>query len=106
MNDKNDFLISVLSSIRYKENVKDMGTCSNNVMKLRPVTFNYKEDASKSKTYGLIAEEVAELFPDLVVYNPNGEIETVKYHLLPPMMLNEIQKLSKRIEILESKLKE
>jgi hypothetical protein len=97
---------TVSSSIRYKENVQDMGLSSDNLMKLRPVTFNYKEDASKSKAYGLIAEEVAEIFPDLVVYNPEGEIETVKYHLLASILLNEVQKLSKRIEHLESKLKE
>ena len=97
---------TVSSSIRYKENVQDMGLSSDNLMKLRPVTFNYKEDASKSKTYGLIAEEVAEIFPDLVVYNSEEEIETVKYHLLAPILLNEVQKLSKRIEHLESKLKE
>lgn len=97
---------TVSSSIRYKENVQDMGLSSDNLMKLRPVTFNYKEDASKSKAYGLIAEEVAEIFPDLVVYNPEGEIETVKYHLLASILLNEVQKLSKRIEHLESKLEE
>ena len=64
-------------------------------MRLRPVTFRYKksiEDGDKPTQYGLIAEEVAEVFPDLVVYNKDGEPETVKYHLLATLLLNELQK--------------
>lgn len=97
---------TVSSSIRYKENVKDMGSSSNDIMRLRPVTFSYKEDSAKSISYGFIAEEVEQIFPDLVVYNPDGQVETVKYHLLSPIMLNEMQKLLRRIEQLEEKLKE
>ena len=48
--------------------------------------------------YGLIAEEVAEVFPELVVYDEEGRPETVKYHLLSSMLLNEVQKLSERVE--------
>ena len=91
---------TVSSSIRYKENVRDMADSSTPLMKLRPVTFNYK--AQGNKDYGLIAEEVAEIFPDLVVYNDDGEPETIKYHILCSILLNEVQKLSKRIESLES----
>ena len=92
---------TISSSIRYKENVEDMNDASSPVMSLRPVVFDYKESGAHS--YGLIAEEVAEVFPDLVAHNAEGEIETVKYHLMTTMLLNEIQKLAKRIEVLENR---
>lgn len=92
---------TVSSSIRFKENVNDMGDASSPMMSLRPVVFDYKESSAHS--YGLIAEEVAEIFPDLVAHNAEGEIETVKYHLMTTMLLNEIQKLAKRIELLENR---
>ena len=91
---------TVSSSIRYKENVQDMADESSPLMKLRPVIFNYKKQGLKD--YGLIAEEVAEIFPELVIFNDQGEPETVKYHILCSILLNEVQKLSKRIEKLES----
>src|SRR4029077_8779523 len=61
---------------------------------LRPVTFRYKEpfaDGSKPIQYGLVAEEVAEVYPDLVAHSADGKIETVKYQVLDSMLLNEIQ---------------
>jgi hypothetical protein len=64
-------------------------------MKLRPVTFRYKkafEDGSKPLQFGLIAEEVAEVYPDLVARSADGQIETVRYQLLDSMLLNELQK--------------
>jgi hypothetical protein len=51
--------------------------------------------------YGLIAEEVAEVYPDLVAKNKDGQIETVQYHKLTPMMLNELQKLYKSEQRME-----
>lgn len=93
---------TISSSIRYKENVKDMADESSPLMKLRPVTFNYKKHGNKD--YGLIAEEVNEVFPDLVVYNDQGDPETIKYHILCSILLNEVQKLEKRVKKLESKL--
>lgn len=91
---------TVSSSIRNKENIKDMGHESAAVMSLRPVIFNYKSDEKKGKQYGLIAEEVAEVFPSLVVYDKEGSAETVKYHELPVMLLNELQKQRKTIDAL------
>jgi hypothetical protein len=64
-------------------------------MRLRPVTFRYKksfDDGSKPVQYGLIAEEVADVYPDLVARSADGQIETVKYQLLDSMLLNELQK--------------
>ncbi len=72
----------MLSSIRYKENVEPMGEVSDRLLKLRPVTFRYKqpdEDGNKPEQYGLIAEEVAKVMPELVVYNDNGQPETIAY---------------------------
>ncbi len=80
------------SSQRYKENIKDMGDVTQDIYNLRPVVFNYKTDASKRTEYGLIAEEVEEFYPGIVVKNKDGLPETVQYQYLPMMMLNEMQK--------------
>ena len=72
-----------------------MAEASSGILQLRPVTFRYKQasaDGSKPRQYGLIAEEVAEVYPDLVVYNTDGEVETVQYRKLTTMLLNELQK--------------
>ena len=69
-------------------------------MQLRPVTFRYTEDYAgldRPVQPGLIAEEVAEVYPDLVVHNREGVIETVQYHKLIPMLLNELQKQERQI---------
>jgi hypothetical protein len=73
------------SSRRYKDDIKDMGDSSSKLMRLRPVTFRYKkafDDGSKPVQYGLVAEEVAEVYPDLVARSADGQIETVKYQAL------------------------
>lgn len=100
--DSADQLGTVSSSIKYKQNVRDMGDESSILMKLRPVVFNYRHHP-EVPAWGLIAEEVETVFPQLVVYK-NDEPETVKYHELVPLMLNEIQKLNKRISILEREI--
>lgn len=92
---------TVVSSLRFKDNIKDMGNDSSPVMKLRPVSFNYKGHVERS--YGLIAEEVEKVMPDLVVYDQSRQAMAVKYHDLPAFLLNEIQRLVKRIEVLEDK---
>jgi len=92
------------SSIRYKENIEDMGEDSSIIMELRPVTFNFKKHPDVP-AWGLIAEEVAEVFPQLAVYNKDGSVETVKYHEIAVLLLNELQKMSKRLAVLEKKLK-
>ena len=57
-----------------------------------PVQFNFKSDADKTIEYGLIAEEVFKLLPELVTYK-NGEIHSVRYHLLVPLLLAELIRL-------------
>jgi len=85
---------TVVSSRRFKEDIRDMGTISERLLRLRPVAFRYRKslaDGSKPLHYGLIAEEVAQVFPELVVYGRDGKPEAVKYDLLPALLLNEFQ---------------
>jgi len=89
------------SSRRFKDDIADMSEASSALMKLRPVTFHYKSDQNpKGRTlqYGLIAEEVADVYPGLVAHSADGKIETVMYQFLPAMLLNEVQKQQRTIE--------
>ena len=99
-----DQLGTIASTKRVKHSIEDMNDTSSAILNLRPVTFVYNGDTTEKKQYGLIAEEVNEIFPGLVACNKNGEIETVLYHVLPAMLLNEIKKLNARITDLEAKL--
>jgi len=90
-----------VSSRRYKEDIQDMGDASKGLLRLRPVTFHYKKadsDRSKPLEYGLIAEEVAEVYPDLVVRGKDGQVESVQYFKLPAILLNELQKEHRNAE--------
>ncbi|MBI3796749.1 MAG: tail fiber domain-containing protein [Deltaproteobacteria bacterium] len=80
-----------VSSARYKQAIHGMGERSRGVLKLRPVTFRYKQDASARRQYGLIAEEVVKVYPELVTRGADGQVESVQYHELIPMLLNELQ---------------
>jgi ABC-type enterochelin transport system substrate-binding protein len=78
-----------------------MAAASDGLMRLRPVTYRYKQpyaDGSKPIDFGLIAEEVAEVYPDLVVKGADGQIQTVQYQKLTPMLLNEVQKEHRLLE--------
>ena len=78
-----------------------MGEASRAILQLRPVTFRYQnpfDDGSKPIQYGLIAEEVADVFPDLVARSSDGQIETVKYQLLDPLLLNELQREARLVQ--------
>ncbi len=83
------------SSRRFKQQIADMGDSSSKLFQLRPVTFFYKpqyDDGSHHLQYGLIAEEVAKVYPQMAVYDKDGQASGVKYDLLAPMLLNELQK--------------
>lgn len=97
---------TVSSSIRYKENVSDMDDTSSPILNLRPVTFDFIGKPSHKKQVGLIAEEVEEIMPSLVAYNKDGEVESVKYHDLPALLLNELKKAVKEIELLKKEVAE
>jgi predicted RNase H-like nuclease (RuvC/YqgF family) len=84
-----------------------MGEASSRLMNLRPVTFRYKNEIDKEDRtlqYGLIAEEVAEVYPELVQYEKDGESFMVRYHELAPMLLNEVQKQVEQIKKLTQAL--
>jgi len=112
--DSSGQLGTVSSSRRFKEDIHDMGDASSGLLQLRPVTFRYKQpyaDGSTPLDYGLIAEEVAKIYPDLAVKGADGQIETVQYQKITPMLLNELQKehaenirRQQLIESLESRL--
>ena len=93
--DGNGQLGTVSSSRRFKEEIADMGELTDRLLELRPVVFRYKPEVQAGERpleYGLIAEEVAEVFPELVVYDEQGQPFTVKYHLLASMLLNELKR--------------
>ena len=73
---------------------------SDGLMRLRPVAFRYKPeiDPAELAQYGLIAEEVAEIYPDLVVCSADGSPQTVRYQLVNALLLNEVQKQHRTIE--------
>ena len=86
-----------------------MADTSRRLLQLRPVTFRYAQaygDGSKPIQYGLVAEEVAETFPELAVRDANGNVETVHYETLNVLLLNELKKQHDRIEALEQRLNE
>ena len=92
------------SSRRYKEDVRAVGEASAKLMELRPVAFRYRGAAAGQPSpiqYGLIAEEVAQVAPELVVLDAEGRPETVKYHLLSSLLLRELQRLDTRVRELE-----
>lgn len=98
MIDSNGQLGTISSSRRTKDHIDDLGDISRAIFDLRPVRFTYKQpfaDGSTPIQYGLIAEEVAEVLPELVAYGNDGEPETVKYHVLPTLLLAEVQRLDR-----------
>jgi hypothetical protein len=78
-----------------------MDKTSEAILALKPVTFSYKSDKTRTPQFGLIAEEVAEVNPDLVVRDENGEVYTVRYDAVNAMLLNEFVKEHKKVEQLE-----
>jgi trimeric autotransporter adhesin len=86
---------TVSSSRAVKQDIQDLGPLADRLLALRPVAFRYRQHvASDPQTpleFGLIAEEVAEVLPELVVFDQEGEPETVKYHLLSSLLLAELK---------------
>ena len=86
------------SSRRFKNEIKPMDSASESILALKPVTFHYKSDKTSTPQFGLIAEEVAEVNPDLVVRDEKGEIYTVRYDAVNAMLLNEFLKEHRTVE--------
>jgi Chaperone of endosialidase len=92
------------SSRRYKKDIKPMDKVSEALYQLKPVTYRYKKeiDRTQSPAFGLIAEEVAEVNPDLVARNAKGQPESVHYEMVNAMLLNEFLKEHKKVQALEA----
>jgi hypothetical protein len=105
-----------LSAHRFKTDIADMATASEAILVLRPVTFHYKPELDKTgiPQFGLVAEEVEAINPDLVTRDKEGKVSTVRYEAVNAMLLNEflkehrknqqqeatIARLEKQIEVL------
>ena len=104
--DANGQLGTLLSSARYKRDIETMGARSEGALKLRPVTFVYKQDEQGVRQYGLIAEEVATIYPELVTHTATGEVQGVRYQELIPLLVNELQRQQHVTEHLQWELAE
>jgi len=95
------------SSRRHKEDIKAMDDASETLYRLKPVTYRYKKEIDRNQAldYGLIAEEVAEVDPNLAIRNAKGEIETVRYSAINVMLLNEFLKEHKAFVAEQEKVK-
>jgi hypothetical protein len=97
---------TVLSSARYKEAIKPMDKASEALLALKPVTFRYKQelDPDGVRQFGLIAEEVEKVDPDLVVRDDDGKVSTVRYEAVNAMLLNEFLKEHRAVQEQQSRL--
>jgi Chaperone of endosialidase len=93
------------SSARYKRDIRDMGGASTGLMKLRPVTFRYKSDPAGTMQYGLVAEEVERVYPELVTRGPDGKVQSVRYLEFTALLLNELQKQGNQIAAQQREIK-
>ena len=94
------------SSARFKQDIRDMGKTSETLLALRPVTYHYKPelDPEGIAQFGLVAEEVEQVNPELVVRDKNGKAYSVRYEQINVMLLNEFLKEHKKVEQLEARL--
>ena len=83
---------TLTSSRRFKHDIKPMDKASEAILALKPVTFHYNNDKTNTPQFGLVAEDVAEVNPDLVVRDKKGDINTVRYDAVNAMLLNEFLK--------------
>ena len=95
---------TVVSSERFKEAIKPMDKVSEAILSLQPVTFRYKQelDPNGVPQFGLIAEQVEKINPDLVVRDADGKINTVRYEAVNAMLLNEFLKEHHQVQDLKA----
>jgi hypothetical protein len=94
------------SSVRFKKEIRPMDKTSETILALRPVAFRYNNNKTNTEQFGLIAEEVAQVNPDLIVRDKNGDIYTVRYDAVNVMLLNEFLKEHGNVEQQARKLQE
>jgi hypothetical protein len=100
-----------LSSSRFKRDIRDLGEAGSLLASLRPVTFRYRKDLvgesdSRILQYGLLAEEVAQVAPDLVQYDAEGRPHAVRYELLTPLLLSEVEENRRTLTALRARAEE
>ncbi len=104
--DINGHLGTAVSSARFKDGIKPMDKASEAILSLKPVTFRYKTDTKGTPQFGLIAEEVAKVNPDLVVRDEDGRPYTVRYDQVNAMLLNEFLKERRKVEAQQATIAE
>jgi len=99
---------TVTSSKRFKENIKQMDTASDRLFALKPVTFRYRKEIDPAGTpqFGLVAEEVEKVEPDLVVHDKEGKAYAVRYDAVNAMLLNEFLKEHHQVQDLKATVTE
>jgi hypothetical protein len=95
---------TVSSSRRFKKDIQSMDKASEAILALKPVTFHYNSGGGGMRQFGLIAEDVAEVSPDLVVRDKEGKVYTVRYEAVNAMLLNEFLKEHRKVEQLEKQV--
>jgi hypothetical protein len=92
------------SSKRFKDAIKPMDKASEAILALKPVTFHYKHeiDPEGIRQFGLVAEQVEKVNPDLVVRDANGEVYSVRYDAVNAMLLNEFLKEHHQVQDLKA----
>lgn len=98
-----------LSSARYKRDIETMGARSAGVLRLRPVTFFYTGDAGDAdgvRQYGLVAEEVAAVYPELVTHTEQGDVQAVRYQEIIPLLLDQLQRQQRELADLRAAIAE
>jgi uncharacterized coiled-coil protein SlyX len=102
--DSDGQLGTVSSSSRYKTDIKPIEKASESILALQPVSFRYKVHKDTTPNFGLIAEDVARVNPDLVIHDADGKPYTVRYDAVNAMLLNEFLKEHRKVEQQERKL--
>ncbi len=104
--DTNGQLGTITSSARYKEKIEPMGEASDKILSLQPVKFRYKKnlDPKAIPQFGLVAEQVAKVDPDLVARDEEGKPYTVRYEAVNAMLLNEFLKEHREVEKLKAEM--
>ena len=102
--DSDGQLGTISSSSRYKTDIKPIEKASESILALQPVSFRYKAHKDTTPNFGLIAEEVARVNPDLVIYGADSKPYTVRYDAVNAMLLNEFLKEHRKVEQQEQKL--
>src|SRR5438128_5659400 len=106
--DSNGHLGTVTSSARFKDQIKPMDKASDAILALQPVTFRYKHelDPEGIPQFGLVAEQVEKVNPDLVARDEKGKVYTVRYEAVNAMLLNEFLKEHRKVEEQDRKVRE